>query len=357
MSAEVLDLEKYLKERKLLKEVLPLEYPFTCNVLTANACNFKCFYCVNSDLDKKKAAGVSNDMLSYQDFVSIADHISSSGKLKKLIFTGVGEPLLNKEITQMFQYAKEKQIAEQVEVVTNGACLTKELCEAVVESGLDRIRISLNGLSEEDFRNNCGVDLNYKAFQSNLKYLYEYRSKHNKNIQIYIKIMDVMVEDENKKKQFYEEYSPICDEIFIEGLIPVNNITYEDNPEQFTKNFWGEELGKERKLCKVCSQPFYNFVVGTQGEFYPCCQIPMPASHGNLLEQTLSDIWNSKEYHAFLISLLNGSFKELPVCATCRRYEFMTLESDRLDGSEELLIEKYKKLGENYDDRGSKKTF
>lgn len=341
MSAEFFDLEKRSKERRSLKEILPLERPFSCNVFVANACNFKCFYCLNADLDKKKTLGISNDMLIYHDFVSIANHISSLGQLKKMVFTGVGEPLLNKDITQMFRYVKEKQISEKIEVITNGACFTKAMCEDIIESGVDRIQISLNGLSEEDFRDNCAVHVDYKAYKSNLKYLYEYRSKHNKNVKIYIKIINVMVEEENRRKQFYEEYSSICDEINIEGLMPINNISYDDNPKKFEKNFYGEDLGE---VCKVCSQPFYSFSVGTKGEFYQCCQIPMPKPFGNLINQSLSEIWNSKEYHAFLISLLNGKFKELPVCDTCRKYEFMTLESDRLDGSEELLIKKYSKL-------------
>lgn len=342
MSAVKYDLEKRIKGRSMLKDVLPLKMPYSCNVFAANVCNFKCYYCINADSNKKMQFGISNTMLSYKDFVSIVDNFSGIYQLKSMLFTGVGEPLLNKEITQMFRYAKEKQIAEKLEVITNGSCFTEELCEDIMDSRLDRIRISLNGLSEEDYKANCCVDLDYKAFKNNLKYLYEYRNKHNKNLQIYIKIMDVMVEDACKKKQFYDEYENLCDDIFIESIMPVNNISYDDSPDKFSKTLFGENV--RDNPCSICPQPFYSFSIGTKGEVYPCCQIPTPESIGNLLEKNLSEIWNGREYIDFLISVLNGEFKKLPVCDKCKKYEYMTLETDILDGYAEPLIEKYKKM-------------
>lgn len=51
----------------------------------------------------------------------------------------------------MVGIAKQSDIAEHVEIVSNGSMLNYELSQGLVEAGLDRIRISLQGLTEDTY--------------------------------------------------------------------------------------------------------------------------------------------------------------------------------------------------------------
>ena len=60
-----------------------------------------------------------------------------------------GEPLLNKDLPQMIREAHEAGLYTIVS--TNSQAITPELAEALVQSGLDRIIISMDGLTQESY--------------------------------------------------------------------------------------------------------------------------------------------------------------------------------------------------------------
>ena len=60
-----------------------------------------------------------------------------------------GEPLLNKDLPQMIREAHEAGLYTIVS--TNAQALTPQMAEALVQAGLDRIIISMDGLTEETY--------------------------------------------------------------------------------------------------------------------------------------------------------------------------------------------------------------
>ncbi|MDA0036155.1 radical SAM protein [Brachyspira hyodysenteriae] len=74
----------------------------------------------------------------------------------------MGEPLLNKNIYNMIPKANE--IANDTVLVTNGSLLTKENSDKLIESNIKTIRISLQGINEEDYYKTCGYKIDFKSF-------------------------------------------------------------------------------------------------------------------------------------------------------------------------------------------------
>ena len=91
-------------------------------------------------------------------------------------------PLLPKFI----EYVRKQEVAEIMEVFTNGSKLNPDLNIAMVNAGLQRINISLEGLNAERYLKVAGVKINMEEMVKNITHLYE----NKKQLQIYIKIVD-----------------------------------------------------------------------------------------------------------------------------------------------------------------------
>jgi len=69
--------------------------------------------------------------------------------LRALALQGIGEPLLAPNLIDMVRYAKGRGI--RVSVDTNGSLLYRDRAEELVESGLDRLRVCLDGADPQGF--------------------------------------------------------------------------------------------------------------------------------------------------------------------------------------------------------------
>src|SRR5574344_1450806 len=143
-----------LPKRVELYKQLPLITPFAVHIFPTYKCNFKCNYCIQAmsyfELEKK---GFKKDVMSFDTYKKAIDDIKQyDDKLKALIFAGHGEPLLHKDIVAMVKYAKEKDIANRIEITTNGVLLKKEISDGLIDAGLDRLKISIQGTTKEKYQ-------------------------------------------------------------------------------------------------------------------------------------------------------------------------------------------------------------
>jgi len=60
--------------------------------------------------------------------------------------------LINKDIPVMVKMAKDAEIAERVEIISNGSLLDKTMSDRLIEAGLDTLRISLQGLNSKNIK-------------------------------------------------------------------------------------------------------------------------------------------------------------------------------------------------------------
>lgn len=321
-------------KRHKLSEVLPLEAPYAVNINISNACNFQCFYCFQSESGKKK---FKEGMMQYDIFQQCIDHIKDSRiRLKNLNLCGYGEPLLHRDFCRMVQYVKEQEVTDCVETITNASLLTPEYCDRIIASGLDKIRISLQGLSSEDYKEISKANINFEKLTASIQYLCEHKEK----LYVYIKIMDVMVKTEELKKKFYGLFEKYADKVYIESLMPLSELDYSKADSNFDKTLYGMKVLK----VKVCTQPFYSCTVDIDGTIFPCCMLPVPETFGNLAKDSLNQVWNGKQYISFLISLLNGkAYQKKPECKQCNRYQYVFQKEDSLEEKEQEIIERYSK--------------
>lgn len=329
MSSEVKNLEGTTPGgvRQPLVEILPLEMPLLVQIFPVYGCNFKCGYCIHS-LERQQHGYISDETLMPWDlYCKTVDDIKESGKkIKMLRFAAIGEPLLHPQIAEMVAYAKKADIADSIDIVTNGSLLTHELSNRLIEAGLSKLRISLEGLSSEEYLEHALAKVNFEDFVENIRYFYE----HCGNTKMYIKIIDYMVQSKELKEKFYKIFEPITHDIAIEHLTPtLKEIDYDivSNGMKTDKPQNGENLLE----AQVCPQPFYMMQINPDGNVIPCCSMHYPEVMGNIRKQRIQEIWNGKEYKEFCKALLNGVKNMDNECRECKLYLYDLHEEDRLD--------------------------
>ena len=330
----------YDTKRKKLAEIIPLAAPFTVYIEQTKYCNFKCFYCIHSTRDEAngefRALGHRMQHIDEGFFEKIIHDLKAfpQGGIKRIVFSGLGEPLMNPRLPDYVRMAVEAGIAGRVEVITNGLLLTPEKSKALVEAGITNINISVQGLDAEGYQETCGVRIDFDHYLENLKYLYE----HKGNVQIYIKAIDATLKTKENEKKFFRIFSPFADRIYIEHLVVMQQQM--DGLREIvdgTKNFYGEELDVNRK---VCAQSFYFMQIGCEGDIFPC---PVPGlgrnlSMGNAKEHTLVEIWNGSRRRGFLRKMLKKEKDQIPDCATCTCFNAINNPMEQLDDDAERLL-------------------
>lgn len=321
-------------QRTELYKKLPLKTPFSLHIFASFYCNFRCSYCLHSlskeQLDQMHFKKQMMEMDVYKKAVDDLDDFD--GRLKALIFAGHGEPLLNPHIAEMVVYAKKKNVADRVEIVTNGSLLTHDMSDALIDAGLDRLRVSVQGLSSEKYKEISDVDLDVDELRSNL----EYFCQHKKDTEVYAKIMDIDLEQAGDENKFKDMFRNACDVSAVEYTIPfVKEIDYSEVGE-----LSGRDKQGNTEHSNICSMPFYMMVLYPDGSVTPCCSTEVPIAYGNVLQDSLKDIWESSTRRDFLIKQLKG-YKGIDVCKSCSVPDYGLQEGDYLDGHEDELIRKY----------------
>ena len=320
-------------ERKRLAEAVPLEKPICIRISPTTACNLRCEYCSHALPDSDRWYTVRH--MPFGLFRDVIDDVKQSfGQVKKVFLVGEGEPLLNPAIISMVDYLSRQKVCDTFEIITNGLLLDSDLSDGLCAAGLPRLKISINGLSAEEYKKNCGVEVDFDRMLQNLEYLY----KHRGNTKILLKIMDYMVQDNSRKEHFFRLFSSLCDEITIENLIVGNHKI------DFTR-IGGENFIMSSTMCnvklsdaKICAMPFYMMLIDENGLVSPCCVSRRPIV-GDVSNKSLSEIWRGEELRKFQCAFLKRGKSADPICTECKTMQYYIYPEDNIDTVREQLLE------------------
>lgn len=102
-------------------------------------CNLNCEYCHNSEHSNKK------DDMTTEEILELIRNIKQEYPINKILLTG-GEPLVNKDICKIIKQITDLGI--KADMVSNGTLLTENMVRELEQSGLKRIRISIDEIGE-----------------------------------------------------------------------------------------------------------------------------------------------------------------------------------------------------------------
>ncbi len=319
----------YDHQRQILADIVPLPAPFTLFISPTHKCNFRCFYCTHSKTAEEKASCEFQAVDLPPELVrSLAGQAGAfGGQIRRVVFTGLGEPLVNRTLPDMIRMFAEAGTAKGYEVITNAYLLTPEMSDRLLDAGLTYLRVSIQGVNAEQYRKTTGVHIDYDRLVEQLRYFYE----HKGCCQLYIKIMDASLENESDRELFFETFSPICDKIYVEHLVKAQPSMMEKYGDHVTSELTFFQEPSEYRA--VCPYLFYVLQVDSLGRVFPCPPLGFTDkfSLGNAAEHTLYEIWHGQKLRDLRMQHLNHARHSHAVCGRCENYLCFTPKEDNLD--------------------------
>ena len=125
-------------------------------VALTDRCNLRCWYCVGRDDARNHSIDYINDehKLTHNEFQRILQLMVEQLGIVKIRLTG-GEPLLYPHLEDMIKSLGSLALLNELTLTTNGLLL-KEKAQGLYRAGLDRINVSLEGATEETYRDITG---------------------------------------------------------------------------------------------------------------------------------------------------------------------------------------------------------
>ncbi len=274
-----------------------------------NVCNLRCVHCVHNGALKRKPSFIDFEL--YKDIVDQISHLRLHTKLQ---FTGVGEPFLHKRIFDMIRYAADKGFFTLMN--TNATVITEKNADRLIDSGLDYIHVSLDGVTKETYES-IRVGGKFYEVIENIFNLFE--SKYRKNGYHLAVILGIIDQEKNRKEMelffnYFEQYPfhhVVSGELFNHmGEIEEANKMYED------------KSGLPIEEYPLCNTPWDLLSINSDGKAVGCnYDFDNKYVVGNSREEEILDIWNNSRMQKFRKALLDRNYQAIeekgPLCSEC----------------------------------------
>jgi len=295
-------------------------------------CNLDCTFC-SSDI-----RGRTDKNMTLEEFKKI---LSQFPMLDSINLQGVGEPLLNPEFFEMIKYAKTKNI--WVYSITNATFVNEKMAQKIIESGIDVLGISLDGVKKETYES-ARINGKFEQVIKNIKILTDTIKKANSSHpEVLITVVantnniselpdliklakELGVKKVNIQNMHYWGHNEILETIFsAESLVTQQQPMQKTAKDIFNEcRTIGKEIGVKVILPneKECFFPWTTTYISVEGYVTPCCigaSDPRIINFGNILEKPFAEIWNSQRYQQFR----NGLRDHEPhhICENCIYYK------------------------------------
>lgn len=300
---------------RILRKPVQWGLPISISFEPTTSCNLRCPECPSGLREFSRPTG----MLENNFFRETIDDIYKD--ILYLIFYFQGEPYLNRNFLDMVQYASKKGIYTATS--TNAHYLTDEVAKRTVESGLDRLIISIDGTTQEvykQYRRGGNLEKVIAGARNIVKWKKELKSKTP------FVFFQFLVVKPNEHQ--VEDIKRLAIEVGVDEVRfkTAQIYDYENDPNQlipenekfsrYKKDKKGNYISKN-KMANHCWKLWHANVITWDGMVVPCC-FDKDATHqlGDLKNQPFKDIWQSDKYKHFRSELMT-SRKNIDICANC----------------------------------------
>lgn len=306
---------------EVLGEVAPLETPFVLLIDPSSLCNFRCRFCPSGNQDLIRKTGRYQGVLDYHLFKKIIDDLKEFPEpIKVLRLYKEGEPLLNPYFVDMIKYAKDSKKVLKVDTTTNGALLNPKLSRQIIGAGIDRINISVNGVSSEQIYKYSNARVDFEKYVDNIRDLY----KNKGNCEIYIKSIKQNLSP-NEQAKFFNTFGDVSDRIYLENLSPAwPEFEFDGMEMQFSSGHYGQQIVEKQ----VCPYIFYIMVINSDGKTSLCVgDWKHQLGYGDTSKQSVKDIWLGDIINSYRIANLENRRCDIDFCRNCQVLSHGTLEN------------------------------
>ncbi|MBP1641086.1 MAG: Radical domain protein [Bacteroidetes bacterium] len=287
--------------------------PAAVSIEPINRCNLCCPECPagNQSLLREK------ELMKWDVFVKVIDELSPSLFWTTLYFQG--EPFLHPQFQAMINYCHHKKIFTYTS--SNGQLLTSEIAKRTVESGLDKIVISVDGLTQEVYQQYRRGG-NLRKVVETIQHIAYWKKRLKSRTPVVEAQFIVMKHNEfqlhDVKKTLLswgaDRVSLKTAQIEferIEQLVPSQK-----KYSRYEKTANGSWQLKKR-LKNRCWRQWSGAVIAANGDVLPCCfDKNGEYVFGNVEHESFFEIWNGGKANLFR-SKIHTNRKEIAICRNC----------------------------------------
>jgi radical SAM protein with 4Fe4S-binding SPASM domain len=300
---------------KWTKNPVQWGFPVSISFEPTTSCNLRCPECPSGLRAFTRPTG----MLQKNFFSDTIDQLSK--ELLYLIFYFQGEPYLNPDFLEMVKYASQKGIYTATS--TNAHYLNDKNAKRTVESGLDRLIISIDGTTQdvyEQYRVGGKLEKVLEGARNVMKWKKELKSK---TPFVFFQFLVVrpnehQIDDIKKlaKETGVDEVRFKTAQVYDYENDPNQLIPKNEKYSRYKKNKNGA-VEVKNELQNHCWRLWHATVISWDGLVVPCC-FDKDAQHqlGDLKGKPFKEIWHNDKYMNFRRSILQ-SRKNIDICANC----------------------------------------
>ncbi len=300
---------------KFRKKPMQWGFPISISFEPTTSCNLRCPECPSGLREFTRPTG----MLQKDFFRQTIDDIYK--ELLYLVFYFQGEPYLNPDFLDMVKYAHDKGIYTATS--TNAHYLTEEKAKKTVESGLDRLIISIDGTTQDVYENyRVGGKLE-KVLQGARNIVKWKKELNSKTPFVFFQFLVVKPNEHQ-----LDDIKKLAAEIGVDQVRfkTAQVYDFENDPNQlipsidkysrYRKNKKGE-MEVKSGLQNHCWRLWSGNVITWDGLVVPCC-FDKDALHqlGNMKMQSFKQIWQNDNYKQFRSELMT-SRRNIDICSNC----------------------------------------
>jgi len=339
----------------------PLTHLRKVYVEPTNECNLKCRTCIRNIWDEPLGH------MNWATFARIIEGLQTFSPVPTVFFGGFGEPLSHPQIVEMV--TQTKALGASVELITNGTLLTEDLSRRLIEARLDVLWVSIDGTTPSSYADvRLGAALpevlaNVKTFRDTrmeawlqtpeIGFVFVAMKRNINDLPSLLQIgsqLDVSRFLVTNVLPYNEElrdeilYSKALMDILYQPPLKVPHVKLPKiDAERVARARVHEALRREGQSVSIGESilgeasdrcPFIEngaTAVSWEGNVSPC----LPLLHsfvsylddrrrvsrhntvGNILDRSLKDLWNSRDYLALRNRVQDFSFSHCVFCSGC----------------------------------------
>ncbi|MCG6919966.1 MAG: radical SAM protein [Acidobacteria bacterium] len=343
--------------KKLPGRFYPIDYLF---VEITNACNFKCTWCPDEIMDRRRGFMKREKVFRLLD--EVAEKQSWLGPLFPVKLHQMGEPMLHPHLAEIVEHAETRGVA--IELNTNCGHITRERIDGLYRAGLTNLILSYQTPDPASFMTRKAPRLLFDEYRDKVRLAVERKVALGARTILEIDIMNTkhvddqrIVSEEEQALAFLEDWITFARELEERHhLVPrfhdwdrirsARFLDQDENGSRYTLldgvhliwkrcHSWGNVIGGDGQRAEVplsvlpspdagasvedtyCPAPYDQFVIQWNGDVVSCCtDYEGRTKTANVFASSIEDVWKGEVGRRRKQDMLEGRL--LDVCARCQ---------------------------------------
>ena len=295
------------------KMELVTDFPLFLHLDMNQECNYKCPHCIigtNSEVREFYGNNYKSDYINFDAYKKIIDE-GSLYNCPSVEPQGNNEPFLNKNLEDWIYYAHQKGFID-IMLNNNGSAFTKKRAEKILDSGITRLRFSLDAFSAETYKKVRVGSIPLERVIKNIEYFLELKEKKNYKLPIVGVSFCKMSHNEHEVESFINFWKDKVDLVAIQRYMPPT-----PDIDKYKKYYSTEQLEEQPINEFQCVQPFQRVVIKND-KIGPCCvSFNKDLVLGSLKNTTIYNAWHSDKMKNIRKLHKEGKFYLNKTCKDC----------------------------------------